>query len=389
MRFYANNPIIHCRPRNKLTPTIERSLILKTIVSTWLSIIILTVIVPSDGFTLCAGDFDTDNDVDGWNLYQLVSGKKGTTLSFFTADFGRVGCPDLPAAPLNQFTIGDSIGEGQAADGTIGELHHEAVWSTGFVAANIVYSLNVRFKESEPTGYFENDAIHDNIFNQAASGAVMADFEVQANEVVAAAAGNPLVDTAGIISVLLGNNDVCSASSIAMLTGDPMKELFEQQYRAGLDVLAASPATRDAFIHVSSIPAIYWLWIAKRTNPVCRVFIWPFVPCQILLQNASIYDCVTDDSDLDPDTIDPDDGLNCKRRKEFHAAIRDEYNRILADVLLEYKTDGRLPNAYFVDIFDIQFEGIDVNNGDCFHPSIAGHDMLAGEEWLRSPWGWK
>jgi len=359
---------------------------LKTLLNTWLCIIILSITGPAAGYSLCSGDFDTDNDVDGWNLYQLVSGKKGTTLSFFAADFGRMGCPDIPAAPLNQFTIGDSIGEGEAADGTIGELHHEAVWSTGFAPSDIVYSLNERFEDNEPVGYSENNAATDSIFNQAVSGAIMADFQVQANAVVAASADTPS-ESAGMISVLLGNNDVCKASSIDTLLGDPMMELFEQQYRAGLDVLAASPATRDASIHVSSIPAIYWLWIAKRTNFLCRLIIWPFVPCQILLQNASIYDCVNEDSDLNPDTIDSDDGPNCKRRKEFHAAIRDEYNRILADVLLEYKTDGRLPNAYFVDIFDIQFEGIDVNNGDCFHPSIAGHDMLADKEWCRSPWG--
>jgi len=151
-------------------------------------------------------------------------------------------------------------------------------------------------------------------------------------------------------------------------------------------VLAADAATKNAFVHVSGIPAIYWLWNAKRTNFVCRILIWPFVPCDILLDNPTD-DCVTADSRLDPDTVYPGDGDNCIRRKDFHAAIRDYYNPILADVLLEYKTDGRLPNAYFIDIFDIQFEDIHVNGGDCFHPSIDGHSMLAEEEWCRSPWG--
>ena len=287
---------------------------------------------------------------------------------------------------MNQFTIGDSIGEGEAADGTIDELHHEAVWATGFAPSDVVYSLNERFEDNEPIGYFENDAATDSIFNQAETGAVMAEFELQANAVVTAAENTPS-NMAGMVSILLGNNDVCSATDTDSMVDPDALKLFKDRYRAGLDVLAASPATRDAFIHVSSIPAIYWLWIAKRSNVLCRFLIWPFVPCQILLQNATIYDCVNADSDLDPDTIDPDDGPNCKRRKEFHAAIRDEYNRILADVLLEFKTDGRLPNAYFVDIFDFQFEDKDVNNGDCFHPSIVGHGMLAGEEWCRSPWG--
>jgi hypothetical protein len=352
-----------------------------------LMLLVLAVLLPLDGFALCVGDFDADGDVDGRNLQELASGRKGVTVAFFAADFGRTGCPDLPAAPLNQFTIGDSIGEGQAADNTIGEMHHEAVWSTGYAAA-IVNSLNVRFEGSEPVGYFENDSFRDATFNQADSGAEMADFAAQANAVVAAAAANPEVETAGMVSVLLGNNDMCSVPSIETLKGDPMKELFEQQYRAGLDVLAASPATRNAYIHVSGIPAIYWLWIAKRSIPRC-LFAWFFVPCHILLDNPLTNDCDPDveDSDLDPDTIHPGDGLICTRRKQFHAAIRDIYNPILADVLLEYKTDGRLPNAYFVDIFDFPFEDVHVNNGDCFHPSIVGQDVLAGEEWCRSHWG--
>ncbi|MFZ0134547.1 MAG: SGNH/GDSL hydrolase family protein [Desulfobacterales bacterium] len=346
---------------------------------------ILAILLPLDGFALCAGDFDSDGDVDGWNLQELASGRKGVTAAFFAADFGRTGCPDLPVAPLNQFTIGDSIGEGEAADGTIGGLHHEVVWATGY-AADIVSSLNERFAASEPGGYFENNADGDATFNQAVSGAEMADFEAQANAVAAAAAANPDVEAAGMVSVLLGNNDVCSATSIAALTDPIARDLFEQRYRAGLDVLAASPATRDAFIHVSGIPAIYWLWNAERNNFVCRVFVWPFVPCQILLSKPA-NDCGSGSSHLDPDTIYQDDGPNCVRRKQFHAAIRDVYNPILSDVLLEYKTDGRLPNAYFVDIFDIQFEGIHVNDGDCFHPSIVGHAMLADEEWCRSHWG--
>lgn len=346
---------------------------------------IAAVLWTLDGFALCTGDFDADGDVDGRNLYELVSGRKGIVASFFAADFGRANCPPLPAAPLNQFTIGDSIGEGEAADDTIGEIHHEAVWSTGY-AAGIVNSLNERFEAGEPVGYFENNADRDAVFNQADSGAEMADFAAQANAVAAAAAGDPDVDAAGMVSVLLGNNDVCSAPSIAALNDPLVVDLFKQQYRAGLDVLAASPATRDAFIHVSGIPAIYWLWIAKRSRNWCR-FIWSFVPCDILLDNPATNDCGAGDSDLDPDTIHPDDGPNCIRRKQFHAAIRDVYNPLLADILLEYKTSGRLPNAYFVDIFDFQFEDGDVNNGDCFHPSIAGQEVLAGEKWCRSHWG--
>ena len=315
----------------------------------------------------CEGDFDSDCDVDG------------SDLAVFAADFGRTDCPLL--APLNLFNIGDSIGEGEAAYDDIGGVNHQAVWSTGYDPSDIVYSLNERFEDLDPTGYYENDSTRDATFNHAVSGSVMADFVTQANEVVTAASATPS-GKVGMVTILLGNNDVCAPSL------DDMTEpaLFELQYRAGLDVLAASDATRNAHIHVSSIPAIYWLWNAKRTDFWCRVFVWPSVPCENLLADSK-NDCGSGDSHLDPDNIHPDDGPNCIRRKQFHAKIRDVYNPILRDVLMEYEINGLLPNAYYVDIFDIQFEDIHINDGDCFHPSVEGHGMLAEEQWCRSLWG--
>lgn len=291
-----------------------------------------------------------------------------------------LGLLDL-SIPANQFNIGDSIGEGEAADGTIGEAHHETVWSTGYDGGDSVNALNERFDVIEPVDYYENNVNRDPVFNHALSGAVMADFSGQAQTVVAAAAQTP-GDDAGMVTVFLGNNDVCAPSMAAMT--DPL--LFETQYRAGLDVLAASDATRDARIHVSGIPAIYWLWNAKHTNFLCRVFIWPFVPCENLLDGPTD-DCVSSASRTDPDTVYPGDGSNCQRRKEIHAKIRDDYNSTLQAVLEEYRVSGQLPNAVYTDIYDVQFGSPHVNGGDCFHPSEAGHALLAEKEWCRTQWG--
>jgi hypothetical protein len=146
------------------------------------------------------------------------------------------------------------------------------------------------------------------------------------------AAGATPAGTVGMVTVFLGNNDVCTDTVGTMTDLD----LFEAQYRDGLDVLAASDLTKNAHIHVSGIPDIYWLWIAKRSNLWCRFLAWPNVPCRELLERPS-NDCGSGNSDLDPDTIHPDDGPNCIRRKLFHAAIRDDYNRIIRDVLMEYR----------------------------------------------------
>jgi cysteine-rich repeat protein len=281
----------------------------------------------------------------------------------------------------NQFNIGDSIGEGEAADNTVGEPHHETVWSTGYAGGDTVNAFNERFENVEPVVYYENTAARDPVFNHAVSGAVMADFAGQAQAVVADTAQTP-TGQAGQVTVFLGNNDVC-APSIAGMT-DP--EVFEAQYRAGLDVLASDPATQYSQIHVSSLPAIYWLWNAKRNDLLCRFIIWPLVPCENLLASPGD-DCESGASREDPDTTYPGDGQNCQRRKQFHSLIRDTYNPILRDVLEEYRLAGDLPNAAYIDVFDVRFNSQHVNSGDCFHPSEAGHALLANEQWCRSPAG--
>lgn len=288
---------------------------------------------------------------------------------------------EAPATvPANQFNIGDSIGEGEAANGTIGDMNHQAVWSTGWDLGDVVNSLNERFEALDAAAYAENDPVRDAAINQAVSGAVMEDFAGQA-QAVADAMGAVPPGSADMVTILLGNNDVC-ADTMAGMT-DPA--VFEAQYRDGLDVLSGSPFADDLRLQVSGIPAIYWLWNAKRSDFICRAIIWPFVPCQNLLDNPA-NDCASDASVNDPDTIYAGDGPNCVRRKQFHAAIRDVYNPIIRDVLAEYRDGGLLPNAEYIDIFDVRFDSVHVNGGDCFHPSKAGHALMSGEQWCRSRW---
>jgi lysophospholipase L1-like esterase len=320
----------------------------------------------------------------------LAAGVPGPDELFNTGDIAvllRMLFEDLRfGTPGNQFNIGDSIGEGEAAYNSAFNItptpNHETVWSTGYDGGDSVNSLNERFENSAPVEYYENNSSRDGIFNLAESGAVMADFLSQVQGVIAAASLTPSGE-AGMVTVLLGSNDVCAPSNLEMT--DP--GVFETQFRAGLEELAASEATRLAQIHVSGIPAIYWLWVAKYDNFVCQTFIWPFVPCQNLLENANDNDCVNSASSEDPDTIYPGDGGDCERRKLFHAAIRDTYNPALSRVVAEYRESGKLPNIRYTDIFDVRFYSEHVNNGDCFHPSEAGHALLAENEWSRTHWG--
>jgi lysophospholipase L1-like esterase len=312
------------------------------------------------------------------DLWAQTTITQGSAVLIFRDSFETVVTE--PLVPMNQFNIGDSIGEGEAAEGTIGSANHQTVWSTGYDGGDSVSAINERFEATDSAAYTENNAARDDAFNQAISGSVMADFAPQAQAVANAASGLP-DSFAGMVTVLLGNNDVC-ADTLDEMT-DP--GLFESQYRAGLDVLA-SPAFNDSVdVHISSIPDIYWLWEAKRDNFWCRTFAWPFVPCQNLLANSAD-DCASTTSREDPDTIYPGDGANCQRRKAFHAEIRDTYNPILRDVLAEYQANNQLLNAEYVDVFDVRFDSSHVNSGDCFHPSEAGHELLAEKAWCSSKW---
>jgi hypothetical protein len=242
--------------------------------------IIFVLFSSAETFAQCEGDLNRDGDVDGDDV-AAFTGNFGVLdcptvlpctgdihpigapdgdvdeddLAVFVADFGRTDCP--VKAPLNLFNIGNSIGEGIAADGSIGSVHHETVWSTGFDSGDSVFTINERFEDVDPTGYYENNADRDEIFNKAVEGDEMEDFEAQAVKVVQEA-GEPPSATVGMVAVFLGNNDVCT-DEVGTMTD---LGLFEEQYRAGLTFLAESAVTKNAVIHVSGIPDIYWLWIA-------------------------------------------------------------------------------------------------------------------------------
>jgi hypothetical protein len=213
----------------------------------------------------------------------------------------------------------------------------------------------------------------------------MADFVAQAQQVISATASTPTA-TAGLVSFLLGNNDVCADDL------DSMTDIgvFEAQFRSGLEELAGNEATRLAHVRISSLPAIYWLWESRADDSPfswCRLFAWPNVPCQNLLASSGD-DCESLASREDPDNIYPGDGPDCQRRKQFHERIRDEYNVVLQNVVAEFTSRAELPmpNLEYVDIFSVRFDASHVNGGDCFHPSFEGHQLLATEEYCSSSW---
>jgi GDSL-like Lipase/Acylhydrolase family len=211
-----------------------------------------------------------------------------------------------------------------------------ASWSTG--TNTTVNSHYRRILAARP-------AISGRNFNDAVSGADMADFNAQAQRAVA--------QGAQYVTALMGANDVC-ASSEAGVT-DP--EVFEQQFRAAMATL--SGGLPDARIYVVSIPRVYRLWSALRGNASAR-FTWTlFGICQSMLAN--------------PGSTAPAD----EQRRLRVDAKNAEFNVRLAEVCSEY-VHCRFDNN---TVFNYPFTATHVSSRDYFHPSIAGQTVLSAETW--------
>jgi hypothetical protein len=211
-----------------------------------------------------------------------------------------------------------------------------ASWSTG--TNTTVNSHYRRILAAQP-------AISGRNFNDAVSGADMADLNAQAQRAVA--------QGAQYVTIEMGANDVC-ASNEAGVT-DP--DVLEEQFRAAMVTL--STGLPNARIYTVSIPRVYRLWSVLRTNASAR-FVWTvFGICQSMLAN--------------PGSTAPAD----EQRRLRVDAKNAEFNVRLAEVCAEY-LHCRFDNN---TVFNYPFTAVHVTSRDYFHPSITGQTVLAAETW--------
>jgi lysophospholipase L1-like esterase len=190
-----------------------------------------------------------------------------------------------------------------------------------------------------------NPPISGRNFNDAASGADMADLNAEVRSAV--------TQGAQYVTILMGANDVC-ASSEAGVT-DP--EVFEQQFRSSMATL--STGLPNSRVYVVSIPRIYRLWQALRGSATAR-FVWTlFGICPSMLAN--------------PGSTAPAD----EQRRLRVDAKNAEFNVRLAEVCAEY-VHCRFDNN---TVFNYPFTATHVTTRDYFHPSISGQTVLAAETW--------
>jgi lysophospholipase L1-like esterase len=238
--------------------------------------------------------------------------------------------------------LGDSITRGFDTCGFFFDCTTRS-WSTGTYSTVRSHYLRILAR---------NPAINGRNYNDAKTGAKMADLAGQAQ-----AAVSRNVD---YVTLLMGANDACT-STVAGMTATTT---FQSQLKQALDTLTGNN-TNARRVFISSIPDAYRLWQVGHTSS-SAVATWnAYKICQSMLVN--------------PISTSPADET---RRQQVRNQIL-FYNKLLADACTQYahcKFDG---NA----VFSYQFVVSQISTWDYFHPNTAGQTTLASVTYAAG-FGW-
>jgi lysophospholipase L1-like esterase len=252
---------------------------------------------------------------------------------------GLVAQPAWAAPPLpdSMAAIGDSITRAYDVCCSYGD-HPGQSWSTGATSYDGIASHYERIRQLNPaiTGHAANDAV---------TGAKMA---AAPNQAAQAASQH-----ARYVTILLGANDLCTASPDTMTSTDTFRAQFSQ---AMATLMAQDP---KPYVFVASIPNLYQLWQVLHTNSVAR-WVWAnFHICQSML------------------------GATRTETQRQQVVDRERaFNQILADGCRAYahcRWDNRA-------VYNYPFSASQVSTLDYFHPSLSGQAALARVTWAASWW---
>ncbi len=243
-----------------------------------------------------------------------------------------------PAPPLPDSiaAIGDSITQAVDVCCFYANWPHHS-WSTGAVPLDGIASHYERLRALNPR-------IRGQRWNNAVSGARMADAPGQARRTVA--------QGAEYVTILMGANDLCGWDGTLTPTAT-----FRARFQETLDILRAGlPDTR---VFVASIPNLHQLWSVLRADPLAQV-VW---------QAAGICPAM-----LDVSSSAADRQAVVDRQRELNDALRD--------------VCATWPNCRFDNYltFNYSFTRDLVSRLDSFHPSLAGQATLAALTWEASFW---
>lgn len=246
-----------------------------------------------------------------------------------------------PALPNSMASTGDSIT--RAYDSTwwgcfLTDCPQNS-WSTG--TASSVNSQYLRIKA-------QNAAITGNNFNDAKTGAKMADLAGQLST-----AGS--TQHVGYVTILMGANDVCTSSTSTMTsTAD-----FQSQFSSALSgFIAADPG---GLVYVSSLPNVVTLYNALQNNSSALSAWRNFNICQSAL---------------------PPGGTDASRQLVHQREVA--FNGILQSVC------GQYPGNCLYDGgagFAATYSASCISTIDYFHPNVTGEAFIAQLTWAKSYWG--
>ena len=262
-----------------------------------------------------------------------------TSASAGTAGNAPAAVAAAPAPPLPDSiaAIGDSITQAVDVCCFYGNWPGHS-WSTGHVPFDGIASHYERIRAQNP-------AIRGHRWNNAVSGAQMADAPGQARSTVG--------QGAEYVTILMGANDLCGWDGTLTSTAT-----FRAQFTETLDILRTGLPASHVF--VASIPNLYQLWSILRTNPVAQT-VW---------QAAGICPSM----------------LNFFNSPADRQAVIDreaELNQVLEDVCATW-SNCRFDNYL---TFNYDFTRSMVSKLDYFHPSLSGQATLAALTWEASWWG--
>lgn len=277
---------------------------------------------------------------------------------------------DVWAPPAKQSNAGDSISQGFAANGSIGD-HPDLSWAQG--SDRRVNSTASRYAATY-TGFVQQP--------ESVSGAEMVggndNFAAQASRICAQ---DP---KPARVRVLLGGNDVCNRARSD--SSDAAANLYSvatwtNALRAGLDQLAGCLPPKSV-VQVLSMPRVDGLYEAGHDKSAwCAWGVWPL---------ASVCRVITAEDDAG-------------RRAQIGARI-DQYNDALADEVHAYATNANGKNGHGIgfvtdwvgstatghantSVGTFRFAAADINGVDCFHPNIDGQARIACVAWNKGPDG--
>jgi lysophospholipase L1-like esterase len=155
------------------------------------------------------------------------------------------------------------------------------------------------------------------------------------------------------ITILLGANDLCTASPSTMTS----PETFRSQFQQAMATLMAQD--RKPYVFVSSIPNIYQLWQVLHGNSLAR-WVWATAKiCQSMLA-----------------------ATNTETQRQQVVSREEAFNQVLADVCAQYSR-CRWDNKA---VYSYSFSASQVSSLDFFHPSLSGQAALARVTWAKSWW---